>query len=521
MSVPPHPDDRQPVSPVSRTAPAAPADPSCAAAAPAVSTVIVLAAGAGTRMKSRLPKVLHEIAGRPLLWHALRAATALGADDVVAVIGHGREQVGAYLTEHHPQVRIAVQTQQRGTGHAVAAALHGRPVPTGTVVISYGDSPLLRPETLRTLVDTHTVQANTATVLTARLPDPTGYGRIVRDAAGNFTAIVEQTDADAAQLAINEINSGVYAFDGPALAAALPRIGSANAKGEQYLTDAVALAAGDGLRVGTVLAGDPDETAGVNDRVQLAQLARILNDRLVRALQLGGVTVLDPATTWVHADVRVDADTVLRPGTSLEAGVVVGSGCDLGPDTTLVGGSVGDGARVLRSHCDRAEIGPGAQVGPFSYLRPAARLAARAKVGAYVEVKGSTIGEGSKVPHLSYIGDATIGAGVNIGAGTITANYDGASKFPTVIGDHVFVGTNSTLVAPVTLADGSFVAAGSTVTDDAGPGDLVIARGRQHLVAEWVLRRWPGRASAAAARRSIAAAAASRPTGGSPVDPPT
>ena len=481
---------------------------------PTLSAVIVLAAGAGTRMRSALPKVLHPIAGRPLLDHAVRAAAALEPAELVVVVGHGREQVSAYLSAEHPEVRQAVQTRQLGTGHAVAAALDGVGPPPGTILVTYGDVPMLTTATLAALLTEHHRASHGVTVLTAELADPTGYGRIVRDGEGAVSGIVEQRDADADQVRIREINSGIYAFDGAALIAALPRLASQNAAGEQYLTDVVGLMRGDGRSVGTVAAPDPVETEGVNDRVQLATLARTLNDRLVRALQLSGVSVLDPASTWVHADVTVGSDTVLLPGVSLEAGTTVGSGCRIGPDTTLSDCRVDDAAVVIRSHCLGAVIGPAARVGPFTFLRPGADLAGGAKVGAYVEVKGSTVGPGAKVPHLSYIGDATIGAGSNIGAGAITANYDGVAKYPTVIGDQVFVGTNATLVAPVRIGDGGYVAAGSTVTDDVSAGDLGIGRARQSVIRGWVARRRAGTSSDRAARRAAAAAPQPAPAPG-------
>ena len=489
------------------------ADERATATASPVAAVIVLAAGAGTRMKSSTPKVLHELAGRPLLWHALRAAGGLAPTDLVAVVGHGRDEVGAFLAAATdlPKVQVAVQDEQLGTGHAVSCALTVTGQLTGTVVVSYGDVPLLTTGTLNALATAHAAEGNAVTVLTADVVDPHGYGRIVRDSGGGVAAIVEQKDADVDQRRITEINSGVYAFDGAVLSGALPRLGAANAQGERYLTDVVAMARADGLRVGTVRSADAQEIEGVNDRVQLAQMARLLNDRLVRAAQLAGVTVQDPATTWIHADVVIGPDTVILPGTSLEAGTVIGAGCRIGPDTTLSACTVADGATVLRSHCDAAEIGPGATVGPFAYLRQHARLAAGAHVGAHVEIKKSTIGAGAKVPHLSYIGDATIGAGANMGAGSITANYDGVLKSPTSVGENAFVGTNATLVAPVSLADGVYVAAGSVVTSDVEAGDLAIARGRQHNATGWVLRRRAGTSAETSAR---AAGATDRPVSG-------
>ena len=471
------------------------------ATSPAViSAVIVLAAGAGTRMRSSVPKVLHPIAGRPLLWHALTAAAAVRPEHLVAVIGHGREQVGRYLEEEHSAVRQAIQDEQLGTGHAVACALEELGPTTGTVLVTYGDVPLLTSETLTALAELHRRDANAVTVLTAHVADPTGYGRIVRDNSGALTAIVEQKDADDAQRAITEINSGVYAFDGSVLADALSRLTSSNAQGERYLTDVVGLARAEHHPVGTLTIDDAAQTEGVNDRVQLADLSKLLNGRLVRQAQLSGVTVIDPATTWLHADVTVGPDTVLLPATSLEAGTVIGSECVIGPDTTLSDCRVADHASVVRSHCTGATIGAGASVGPYSYLRPGADLGEKSKVGAYVEIKKSRLGRKAKVPHLSYVGDTTIGAGTNIGAGTITANYDGLTKSPTVIGENAFVGTNSTLVAPVVIGDGVYVGAGSTVTGDVEPGDLAIARERQRNVKGWVLRRRERTASDLSAR---------------------
>ncbi|ACV80805.1 bifunctional UDP-N-acetylglucosamine diphosphorylase/glucosamine-1-phosphate N-acetyltransferase GlmU [Nakamurella multipartita] len=488
--------------------PPRPADPttSSAATASGIAAVIVLAAGQGTRMRSRKPKVLHELAGKPLIWHALSCAAALRPTALVAVLGHGRDDVGGYLTgaDDLPTITTAVQDEQKGTGHACACALEVTGPLSGTVIVTYGDVPLLQTATLQALADTHASSGNAVTVLTATVDNPTGYGRIIRDEGGNLLGIVEQKDADEAQRAIREINSGVYAFDGAVLTDGLSRLSDANAAGERYLTDVVGIAQGDGRRVGSLHAADPVETEGVNDRVQLAEMARVLNARLVRRAQLAGVTIHDPATTWIHADVTIGTDTEILPGTQLRAGTSIGQGCSIGPDTTLTTCTVADGASVVRSHAEQATIGAGASVGPFSYLRPGAVLQERTKAGAFVEIKKSTVGAGSKVPHLSYIGDTTIGAGVNIGAGTITANYDGDHKYPTVIGDQVFVGSDSTLVAPVTLGDGAYVAAGSTITGDLGPGALGVARGRQHVAAGWVLRKRVGTRAAAVAQAALA-----------------
>jgi bifunctional UDP-N-acetylglucosamine pyrophosphorylase/glucosamine-1-phosphate N-acetyltransferase len=494
-------------------------------AAARISAVIVLAAGAGTRMRSRLPKVLHQVAGKPMVWHALQSAAGLRPDQLVAVLGHGRDEVSRFIVESAdlPPVVVAIQDRQLGTGHACACALDAVGALSGTVLVTYGDAPLLRTSTLEALALEHTANGNAVTILTAVLSDPTGYGRIIRGDGGDVVGIVEQKDADDGQRAITEVNSGVYAFDGAVLADALGRLTDDNAAGERYLTDVIGIARGDGRRVGSVVAADAVETEGVNDRVQLAEIARVLNARLVRKAQLAGVTVHDPATTWIHADVTIGPDTEILPGTQLQAGTTIGSGCSIGPDTTLIACEVLDGASVVRSHCHGATIGEHASVGPFSYLRPGAVLMAGSKAGAFVEIKKSTVGVGSKVPHLSYIGDATIGAGVNIGAGTITANYDGDHKFATTIGDHAFVGSDSTLVAPVTIHAGAYVAAGSTITDDLGPGDLGIARGRQHAVPEWVLRRRLGSDAALAASAALAeGAGAHTGTAASPAgDPPS
>ncbi|MEJ7651555.1 MAG: bifunctional UDP-N-acetylglucosamine diphosphorylase/glucosamine-1-phosphate N-acetyltransferase GlmU [Nakamurella sp.] len=482
-------------------------------------TVIVLAAGAGTRMRSATPKVMHPIAGRPLVWHALAAAAGITPTHLVAVLGHGREQVTGFLATATdlPPVISGVQEQQLGTGHAAACgldALRARiGTVSGTVIVTSGDTPLLRAETLELLARTHADAGNAVTVLTATVADPTGYGRIVREADGTVSRIVEHRDADDEQRAIREINSSVYAFDAAVLVDTLPRVGTSNSQGEQYLTDVLALARADGHRVGAVIADDAMETEGVNDRAQLAALARVLNDRIVRRHQLAGVTILDPVSTWIDADVTIGADSVLEPGVQLKAGTSIGRDCRIGPDTTLSGCTLGDDVAITRSHCIDARVGDGADVGPFAYLRPQTVLHHGAHVGAHVEIKKSTIGPGAKVPHLTYLGDAEVGAGSNIGAGVITANYDGVHKFPTVIGEHVFVGTNSTLVAPVTLADGSYVAAGSTVTQDVAAGDLAVARGRQHHSRGWVLRRRADSRYADAARRAGAGNGAEQPAG--------
>ena len=464
--------------------------------------VVVLAAGEGTRMKSSTPKVLHEIGGRSLVGHAVAAAEALDPEHLVVVVGHGRERVAAHLAEVAPEVTTAVQDRQLGTGHAVECALETLPPLDGVVVVTYGDVPLLTGDTLAELVARHRADGNAATVLTAEIADPTGYGRIVRDAGGGVLGIVEHKDADDTQLQIREINSGIYAFDARVLSAGLAGLTTDNAQGELYLTDVVAHARTSGGRVGAVETDDPWQTEGVNDRVQMAAMRRVLNQRVLERWMRGGVTVVDPASTWVDVTVTLARDVVLHPGTQLQGSTAVGARAHVGPDSTLVDTDVGEAASVVRTHATGARIGPEATVGPFTYLRPGAVLLRGAKAGAFVEIKASTVGEGSKVPHLSYVGDAEIGTGSNIGAATVVVNYDGQAKHRTVVGDHVRVGSDTMLVAPVTIGDGAYTAAGSVITQDVPPGAMAVARERQRNVEGWVERKRPGSAAAEAARRA-------------------
>lgn len=467
--------------------------------------VVVLAAGEGTRMRSRTPKVLHEIGGRSLVAHAVAAAAGLQPAHLVVVVGNGRDRVAAHLGELAPDALVAVQDEQRGTGHAVGCALDVLPPLSGVVVVTYGDVPLLQTETLEALVSQHSADGDAVTVLTARVPDPTGYGRVLRDPDGHVAAIVEHKDATAAQRRVDEINSGIYAFDAAVLVDGLDRITPDNAQGELYLTDVVALARADGRRVGAHVTADLWQTEGVNDRIQLARLGAELNRRLLEAWMRAGVTVVDPATVWVDVDVALSRDVLLHPGVQLHGCTSVAEGAVVGPDCTLRDCSVGAAAQVVRTHATAAEIGPAAAVGPWSYLRPGTVLHARAKVGAYVEVKASTVGEGSKVPHLSYVGDAEIGPGSNVGAATVVVNYDGLAKHRTVIGEHVRIGSDTMLVAPVTVGDGAYTAAGSVITQDVPPGAMAVARARQRNVEGWVQRRRPGSAAAEAAARAPSA----------------
>ncbi|MGH8773960.1 MAG: bifunctional UDP-N-acetylglucosamine diphosphorylase/glucosamine-1-phosphate N-acetyltransferase GlmU [Jiangellaceae bacterium] len=469
-----------------------------------LAAVLVLAAGEGTRMKSSTPKVLHELGGRTLVGHAVAAAAALTPEHLVVVVGHGRDDVTAHLAATAPHVTTAVQDQQRGTGHAVGCALETLPLLDGVVVVTYGDVPLLSGDTLRELVDRHVADGNAVTVLTAELDDPTGYGRIIRDADGGVLGIVEQKDASDDVQTIHEINSGIYAFDAAVLRDGLARLTTDNAQGELYLTDLVEIARADGHRVGTVQTSDTWQTEGVNDRVQLAALGAELNRRVLERWMRAGVTVVDPATTWVDVTVELGSDVTLRPGIQLHGATQVGDGAEVGPDTTLRDVSVGAGATVIRSHGSGAVIGDSASVGPFASLRPGTALGAGGKIGTFVETKNAAIGDGAKVPHLTYAGDVTIGEGANIGAGTVVANYDGVHKHHTTVGRHSFVGSNSVLVAPRDVADGAYVAAGSTVTEDVAPGEIAVARGKQRNIAGWVERKRPGTKTADAANRANA-----------------
>lgn len=484
------------------------ARPSSSGSPAAVST-IVLAAGEGTRMRSATPKVLHRLAGRPLVEHAVRAVAGIDPDNLVVVVGHGKEAVSDHLAELsaglNRQVWTATQDKQLGTGHAVSCGLAELPAAlTGTVLVTYGDVPLLDAETLSGLLAEHRESGNAVTVLSSVVNDPNGYGRLLRDANGHVTGIVEQKDATAEQLSITEINSGVYAFDAEVLADALSRLSTDNVQGELYLTDVLSIARGDGHDVGALVCADPWLVEGVNDRIQLARLGAELNRRLLTGWMREGVTVTDPSSVWVDCDVHLARDVVLEPGVQLRAGTTVGEGALIGPDTTLSHCSVHEQASVVRSHCEGAEIGPGASVGPFAYLRSGAQLAPQSKVGTFVEVKNASVGTGTKVPHLTYVGDATIGEHSNIGAATVFVNYDGVAKHHTVIGSHARTGADNMFVAPVEVGDGAYTAAGSVITQDVPPGAMAVARGRQRNIEGWVARRRPDTAADQAAQRALA-----------------
>lgn len=462
--------------------------------------VIVLAAGQGTRMKSSRPKVLHTIAGRSLIGHVLVTAAELAPGHVIAVVRHERDAVVAMVTDLLPTAVIVDQDDIPGTGRAVEMALTALPADfEGDVVVVSGDVPLLDAATLRTLIDTHRAASAAATLLSAILDDATGYGRVIRGSEGDLDRIVEQKDASDDELAVTEVNSGTYVFRVEPLREQLALVGTQNAAGEKYLTDVIGLLRSVGSAVAAVPVRDGWMVAGVNDRVQLAETSRRMNEVIVRRWQLAGVTIQDPATTWIDADVTLNQDVELLPGTQLKGATLVQTGAIIGPDTTLVDCEIGVGATVKRTDATLAVIGENATVGPFAYLRPGTHLGADGKIGTFVETKNSTIGAGSKVPHLSYLGDATVGEGSNIGAGTITANYDGVNKTATTVGSHVRTGSHNVFVAPVEIGDGAYTGAGTVVRKDVPPGALAINVAPQRNMAGWVEANRAGTAAARAA----------------------
>lgn len=455
-------------------------------------------------MKSGTAKVLHPVLGTPLLGHVLRETSALRPRSEVVVVGHQRERVGAYVQSSYPEVLVAVQDEQLGTGHAVRCALdqvaqQGIELGDGTVVVTAGDTPLLTAETLAGLLDEHDSADAAATVLSARIADPSGYGRIVRDDSGAVIGIVEHKDASERELAIDEINSGVYAFRASGLENALHHVSTDNAQGEQYLTDVLGILRSAGETVTAHVADDADDVHGINDRVQLAEAERIMAARINRYWMRQGVSIPDPHTVWISPEATFERDAVVHRNTAILGASFVGEGAEIGPDTTLLNCRIGAGAQVLRSHCDHAAVGAEATVGPFTFLRPGTALAAGAKAGAYVEIKNASVGEGAKVPHLSYVGDADIGPGTNIGAATVFVNYDGVDKHRTVVGANVRVGSDSMLVAPVEIGDGAYTGAGSVITEDVPPGALALGRARQRNIEGWVAGHRAGTPSADAA----------------------
>ncbi|MCR8914299.1 UDP-N-acetylglucosamine diphosphorylase/glucosamine-1-phosphate N-acetyltransferase [Marinobacter panjinensis] len=443
--------------------------------------VVILAAGQGSRMKSALPKVLHRIAGKPMLHHVMDTARKLGAAGIHGVIGHGAEQVKAITPAE--DVQWALQEQQLGTGHAVAQALPALP-DDARVLILYGDVPLTRPETLEAL--TSQVSEYSLGLLTVTLDNPDGYGRILRNDAGDVTAIVEQKDATDAQKAVKEVNTGILAVSARHLKDWLPQLSNSNAQGEYYLTDIIAMAADKGVRISVAQPANEYEVQGVNNRLQLAELERWYQLQEANRLMTEGATLADPSRIDVRGNLSVGQDVLIDINAVFEGNVSLANDVSIGPNCVIRDATIGEGTRIeANSVIDGADIGRGAQVGPFARLRPGTKLADSTKVGNFVETKKADVGEGSKINHLSYVGDAILGRNVNVGAGTITCNYDGVNKYKTVLGDGVFVGSNTSLVAPVSLADNVTIGAGSTITRNVEAGELAVARGRQRNIDNW------------------------------------
>ncbi len=482
--------------------------------------VIVLAAGEGTRMRSSTPKVLHTIGGRSLVHHAIAAARGVNPTYLQVVVRHERDRVAAHIAECDPDCLVADQDEIKGTGRAVECGLQALPADLdGTILVTYGDVPLLAATTLRELYAAHEASGAAVTVLTAQVPDPTGYGRIVRGADGGVERIVEHRDASAAELTITEINSGIYAFDGTLLREALAEFTTDNSQGEKYLTDVVAAARTRGRAVAAYVLADLWQTEGVNDKVQLARLGVELNRRTVEQLMRAGAIVRDPATTWVDTEVTVGQDTVIHPNTQLLGATTIGADCVIGPDTTLTDMEVGDGASVCRTQATLSVIGPGASVGPWAYLRPGTELGTEGKIGTFVETKNARIGADSKVPHLSYVGDAVIGEGTNIGAASVFVNYDGVGKHTTTVGDHCRMGSDTMYVAPLTIGAGAYSGAGTILRRDVPPGALAISAGAQRNVEGWVLEHRPGTAAARAAASALGSGSAGSGAVGEPHKP--
>ena len=466
-----------------------------------IDQAIVLAAGEGTRMKSQNPKVLHSIAGRTLLGHVLHSLESLNPKSIRVVVGSGREEVESHLAQIAPDAIAVFQAERNGTGHAVQIAIDGVKS-NGLALILAGDTPMLSAGTLQEFVAAHQTGNCTASVLTAEHPDPSGYGRIIRGDDGLLLKIVEERDATDDQKMIFEVNSGVYLFDFAELSNAISKLKRDNAQGELYLTDAIQIIRENGGKVAAILCEDFTETLGVNDRIQLAEAAAILRDRVAERHMRNGVTILDPSSTWIDDTVSIAPDVTILPGCAILGSTAIASGAVIGPRTTLQDCAVNTCATIKESNCTASEIGSNATVGPFSFLRAGTVLANETKAGAFVEIKNSQIGEASKVPHLSYVGDATIGQGTNIGAATVFVNYDGVEKHRTEIGDHVRIGSDTMLVAPVNVGDGAYTAAGSVITEDVPAGAIGVGRSKQRNVLGWVMRKRPGSKSAQAAERA-------------------
>ncbi len=444
---------------------------------------LILAAGKGTRMKSRLPKVLHKVGGVPMVEQVLRTVKAAGTLRQIVVVGFGGEMVQEYLGN---EAETVMQKEQLGTGHAVLQAEALLKDAQGTLLVTCGDTPLVTKDTFTSLLDWHEKSGAAATILTAHMPDPTGYGRIIRDEAGQVVKIVEQKDGTPEELAVDEVNAGIYCFDLSLLWQMLHNVNNNNAQGEYYLTDIIGMLVSAGKVVSAFAAPDYRETLGVNSRQQLAAAEQVLRSRKLDELMTEGVSIIDPANTYVDTTVVVGRDTVLYPGTILEGNTVIGEDCQIGPYVRMTNVQMGSHDHLQFTYAHDCQIKDGCEIGPFVHFRPNTVIGNHVKVGNYMEVKNSNVGDGTKLPHLSYIGDSDVGSGVNIGCGTITVNYDGKVKHRTTIADHAFVGCNSNLVAPVSIGAYAYVGAGSTITKDVPAKALSVGRARQRNIEGWV-----------------------------------
>jgi len=463
--------------------------------------VIVLAAGDGTRMKSNKAKVLHEIAGQTIIQTVLAAVEPLSAKNLTVVVGADKDVVVEHISKISTKIKTVEQVKRNGTGAAAQLALDEHNG-DGTVLILAGDTPLLTTQTLQEFFTAHTEQGHDASVLTALLPDPTGYGRVIRNDQGLIAQIIEEKDASSSQKEIDEINTGVYLFDLKALRQVISKLESRNAQKEFYLTDVISLINKNGGLISAIVSNDYTETLGINDRSQLAECVAIMRDRINHQHMLDGVTIIDPTTTWIDSQVKISADVVIHPSTALSGKTIVGAKAIIGPRTTLIDCEVGSEATVVESFAIKSKIGPSAQVGPYTYLREGTVLDNESKAGAFVEIKNSTVGKGSKIPHLTYVGDAQIGQESNIGAATVFVNYDGENKHQTKIGDQVRIGSDTMLVAPVTIGDGAYTAAGSVINEDVPAGALGVGRAKQVNILGWVLRKRKDSKSATTAKKA-------------------
>ncbi len=447
---------------------------------------IILAAGMGTRMKSEMPKVLHKVCGKALCEYPIEVSEKAGAEEVVVVVGHKAEMVKEYLGD---RVKYALQQQQLGTGHAVMQALDFLKGKRGYVIILGGDTPLITEETVKRAIAEHESLKNSATVITAQLPDPYGYGRIIRNADGGVVKIVEQKDANKEEAKVKEVNSGMYVFNIDSLIGALSLITNNNAQGEYYLTDTLEILIKKGERVGAYVLENPYEMSGVNDRVQLAQVNKMLQARIVEGHMRSGVTIYNPETIYIESDVVIGRDTVIFPNVTITQKSKIGKNVVIGMNSQIVNSTIEDGVEINCSVITDSHVCKDAKIGPFAYLRPNSKIGDHVKIGDFVEIKNSTLGEGTKVAHLTYIGDAKVGKNVNFGCGTVTVNYDGKKKYVTEIGDNAFIGCNTNLVSPVTVKKNAYIAAGSTITDEVPENALAIARSRQVNKLSWKDKR--------------------------------